>query len=140
MEIHYFPWRIIVPLRQMRGGQHALDCGEGGGIAITTRTMTAMMHKRTSASSPTAAVAATTAIARFPSPKKRRIAGLSRESCRESSDDSAEGGDRWRHRVEDGRTRRISPRAIWTEMPQYFQRWHPISADENHRRHPRAAS
>ena len=107
MEIHYFSWRIVVPLRQTRGGQHALDCGEGGGIVITTRAMTTMTHKGMLASSPTAAAAAaaTTAIARCPSPKKRRIAGLSRESRRESSDDSAEGEDRWRHRDEDGRTR-----------------------------------
>jgi hypothetical protein len=46
------------------GTVDALDCGEWGGIAGTTRTMT---RKRTSASSPTAAAAAaTTAIARCP--------------------------------------------------------------------------
>ena len=33
-----------MPLRQ-RGGQHALDCGEGGGIAVATRTMTTMTRK-----------------------------------------------------------------------------------------------
>ena len=43
------------------GAVDALDCGEGGGIAGTTRTR--MTRKRTPASSPTAA-AATTAIAR----------------------------------------------------------------------------
>ena len=48
-----FPWRIVVPLRQ-RGSQHALDCGEGGGIAVTTRTMTMMTRNQTLASSPTA--------------------------------------------------------------------------------------
>jgi len=95
-----------VPLRQTRGGQHALDCGEGGGIAVTTRTMMTMTHKQTSALSLTAAVVATTAIARCPSPKKRRMAGLSRESRQDSSDNSTEGEDRWRHRDNDGRTRR----------------------------------
>ena len=45
------------------GAVDALDCGEGGGIAGTTRTR--MTRKRTPASSPTAAAAAaTTAIAR----------------------------------------------------------------------------
>jgi Ni,Fe-hydrogenase I small subunit len=44
------------------GAVDALDCGEGGGIAGTTRTR--MTRKRTLASSPTAAAAAaTTAIA-----------------------------------------------------------------------------
>jgi hypothetical protein len=94
-----------VPLRQ-RGGQHALNCGEGGGIAITMRTMITITHKQTLLSSPMVAAAVTTAIARCPSPKKRRIAGPSRESCRESLDDSAEGEDRWRHHDDDGRTRR----------------------------------
>ena len=49
---------------------------------------------------------ATTAIARCPSPKRQRIAGLSRESRRESSEDSAEGEDRQRCRYDKGRTRR----------------------------------
>jgi hypothetical protein len=49
--------------RRAMGAVDALDCGEGGGIASTTRTMTAMTRKRTSVSSPTAAAAATTAIA-----------------------------------------------------------------------------
>jgi hypothetical protein len=45
------------------GAVDALDCGEGGGIAGTTRTR--MTRKQTPASSPTAAAAAaTTAIAR----------------------------------------------------------------------------
>ena len=49
------------------GAVDALDCGEGGGIAGlagTTRIMTTMTRKRTSALSPTAAAAAATAIAR----------------------------------------------------------------------------
>jgi hypothetical protein len=50
--------------RRAMGAVDALDCGEGGGIAGTTRTT--MTRKRTSVSSPTAAAAAaaTTAIAR----------------------------------------------------------------------------
>ena len=44
------------------------------------------------------------AIVHCPSPKKWRIAGPSHESCRESSDDSAEVEDRWQHRNNDGRT------------------------------------
>ena len=53
-----------------------------------------------------ALAAATTAITRCPSPKRRRIVGPSRESCRESLEDSAEGEDRWRCRYDKGRTRR----------------------------------
>jgi hypothetical protein len=47
------------------GAVDALDCGEGGEIAGTMRTMMTMTRKQTSASSPTAA-AATTAIAHCP--------------------------------------------------------------------------
>ena len=51
--------------RRAMGAVYALDCGEGGGIAGTTRTMMTMTRKRTSVSSLTAAAAAaaTTAIA-----------------------------------------------------------------------------
>jgi len=48
---------------------------------------------------------ATTAIAHCPSPKRWRIVGPSRESRRESSEDSAEGEDRRRCRYDKGRTR-----------------------------------
>jgi hypothetical protein len=88
------------------GAVDALDCGERGRIAVMTRTMTTMTRKQTSASSQMVAMAATTAITRCPSPKKRRIAGPSRESRRECLDDSTEGEDRWRHCDDDGRTRR----------------------------------
>ena len=94
-----------MPLRQ-RGGQQTLNCGEGGGIAVTTRTMTTMTRNQLSASSPTAAAVAMMAIAHCPLPKKRRIAGLYRESRQESLDDSAEVEDCWRHRDDNGRTRR----------------------------------
>ena len=99
-----FPQRIVVLLR-LRGRQHALDCSEGGGSAITTRTMTTMTRTRTLALSPMAAAAATAAITHCPSPKKWRIAGPSHESRRESSDNSAEGEDRWQHHDVDGRAR-----------------------------------
>jgi hypothetical protein len=49
------------------GAVNALDCGQGGGVAGlagSTRIMTTMTRKRTSALSPTAAAAAATAIAR----------------------------------------------------------------------------
>ena len=51
-------------------------------------------------------VAAMTAVAHPPSPKRKRIAGPSQELHNMSSDDSAEGEDHRQHHKNDGKTRR----------------------------------
>jgi len=88
--------------RHATGTVDALDCGEGKGIAGTT---TAMMTTMTTTRKQ-ALAAARTAIARCPSPKRRRIVRPSHESRRESSENSAEGEDCRRRRYDEGRTRR----------------------------------
>ena len=70
-----------------KGEVDALDYSNGRGIAGAS-TLTMMMRERTLASA-----SARTAIARHFLPKRRRIAGPSRESRRKSLDDSAEGED-----------------------------------------------
>jgi hypothetical protein len=67
---------------------NALDCGDGRGIAGTTTTTTTRKQTLAALALALAPTAATTmAIARCPLPKRWRIAGPSRESRRESSDD-----------------------------------------------------
>jgi hypothetical protein len=56
-----------------------------------------------------------TSAVEVPSPKRRKIVGPSRDSRRESSEDSAEGEDRQRCRYDEGRTRRRRRRSAGCE-------------------------
>ena len=99
-----------------KGAVNALNCSDGRGVPGVTRTAT--MHEQMSALALAAAM--TTAIAHRPSPKRRRIAGSSRESCRKSSENSAEGEDHQMRCDNNGRTGRGWGGGKWRE------RWHRL--------------
>ena len=106
--------------RHAKGAVNALNCSNGRGVPCVTTTT--MMRERMLALAPTAAT--TTAIALCPLPKRRTIAGLSRESRHKSLENSAEGGDHRRRLDNNGRTSRGWGGGKWRA------RWHRLQQRE----------